>query len=180
VPQRSKIELLGLVESVVEMYFTQGLRQQEIADNLAASGYEISKAAVGRAIKSYAKKLKEIKKTQEWADRLIAATNNTPRLSIADAGLQVAAMKLLEEIVEITDFSKSKPEEKVILFTKVSRAIGLAANVEFNFERGRKQGIIESRKKVEAAVNKLGISSETRSAIMAEFGLGEKNESSKS
>jgi len=162
VPQRSKIELLGLVETVIQMYYGQGLRQKEIADRLSAKGYQISKAAVGRAIKSRAKRLRDIQRRNDWAKALTAATDNTARLDIAGAGLQIAVAQLLEEVSNIGDgdFEAMNMEEKVTLLTKVTRAIGLASSVELNFEKGRKQGVIESRKKVEAAAKELGVSDE--------------------
>jgi len=180
VPQRSKLELLGLVETVVQMYYQQGKRQKEIADMLVARGYSISKGAVQRTIKSRTKQLKELKKKQDWAETLIAATNKTPRLSIADAGLQISAMKLLEDISEIgiEDISEMPSEKKILLLTRVSRAIGLAANVELNFEKGRKQGIIEAQDKLEEAGKEIGISDETMNFLKAKvFGIDNANKS---
>ena len=175
-PQRSKIELLGLVESVIQMYYSKGMRQQEITDWLVKQGFYVSKASVGRTIKSHGKRLKELKKNQDWAEALIAATNKTPRLGITDAALQIAAVKLLEEISDIQNFATATPEEKVVLLTKVSRAIGLAANVEFNFEKGRKQGIIECKDKLEAAGKEFDISNDKMNLLKARvFGLGVEN-----
>jgi len=176
VPQRSRIELLGLVETVIQMYYSQGKRQKEIADYLVRKGYAVSKGSVQRTIKSHTKQLKELKKKQVWAEMLISATNNTPRLSVADAGLQIAATKLLEEISEIgvEDFREMDTEKKVVLLTRVTRAIGLASNVELNFQRGRKQGIIDAGKKLEEAGKKAGLDDETMKIIFAEVtGIGE-------
>jgi predicted DNA-binding protein YlxM (UPF0122 family) len=133
------------------MYINQGKRQQDIANELTAKGYQVSKGAVHRAIKNHTQQLKELKSKQDWAKVLTEATNKTPRLDIADAALQITAMKLLEEIssIENLDFEEMDTEKKITLLTRVSRAIGLAANVELNFERGRKQGLLEAEKKVE-------------------------------
>jgi transcriptional regulator with XRE-family HTH domain len=169
---------LGLVEEVIQLYFSQGMKQSEIADKLKEQGYQVSRGSVQRAIKSHSKRLKELKKNQDWAEALISATNKTPRLSIADAGLQIAAMKLLEEVSEIgtEDFGEMNTEKKIALLAKVSRAIGLAANVELNFERGRKQGIIESKDKLETAGKELGIPDDKIAALKAQvFGIGTSN-----
>ena len=174
-PRRSKIELQGLVDKICYMYINKGMRQQDIASDLTKQGFQVSKAAVSRTIKSHTKTLKEIKEKQEWAKTLIAATDKTPRLDIADAGLRIAAMKLLEEVSDIENFGEMNEGDKVALLTKVSRAIGLAANVELNFERGRKQGLFDAGKKLEAAAVKLGISDEKMAFIKAEvFGLNTK------
>jgi len=178
VPRRSKIELLGLVETIIQLYYSQGKKQQEIADHLTKKGYAVSKGSVHRAIKSHSKQLKELKKKQEWAEALIGATNKTPRLGIADAALQIAAMKLLEEISEIgcSDLKEMDADKKISLLAKVSRAIGLAANVELNFERGRKQGIIESKGKLEAVAKEIGIPDEKMKQLKAKvFGIGTDN-----
>jgi len=175
VPRRSKVELQGLVDKIVYMYVNKGMRQQDISKELKKEGFLISKGAVGRTIKNHTKTLKEIKEKQEWAKVLIAATDKTPRLDLADAGLRIAAMKLLEEISDIENFEEMEQGDKVALLTKVSRAIGLAANVELNYERGRKQGLFDAGKKLEAAATKLGISDEKMAYIKAEvFGLGAK------
>jgi hypothetical protein len=84
-------------------------------------------------------------------------------------------MKLLEEVSDIDNFGEMGEGDKVALLTKVSRAIGLAANVELNFERGRKQGLFDAEKKLGAVAEKLGISDETMAFIRAEvFGLNTK------
>jgi len=160
VPRRSKVELQGLVDRIVTMYVNMGMRQQDIADKLTKQGFEVSKGAVCRTLKSHNQTLKEIKEKQEWAKTLIAATEKTPRLDIADAGLQIAAMKLLEEVSDVENFGKMEAGDKVALLTKVSRAIGLASNVELNFERGRKQGLLDAGKKLEEAAEEIGIPKE--------------------
>lgn len=173
-PRRSKAELQGLVDKIVHMYINQGMRQKDIAEELTRAGFHVSKGAVNRAIKTHAARLKELRAKQEWAESLIAATNKTPRLSIADAGLQIASMKLLEEISEIgiDDIKEMDTDRKITLLTRVSRAIGLAANVELNFERGRKQGLLDAEEKLEKVQKKLGISDEKLAFIKAEvFGL---------
>jgi len=175
VPRRSKVELQGLVDRIVTMYVNLGMRQQDIADKLTKQGFEVSKGAVCRTLKSHRETLKDLKEKQAWAETLVAATEKTPRLDIADAGLQIVAMKLLEEVSNIENFGEMEPGEKIVLLTKVTRAIGLASNVELNFERGRKQGLFDAGKKLEAEAKKLGISDEKMAFIKAEvFGLGAK------
>jgi hypothetical protein len=159
------------------MYINEGKRQQDIADELTKKGYKVSKAAVHRTIKNHTQQLKELKNKQDWADTLIKATDKTPRLDIADAALQIAAMKLLEEVsdVESFNFNEMDTEKKITLLTRVSRAIGLAANVELNFERGRKQGLLDAEKKLEKEAGPLGISDEKMAVIRAKvFGLNTK------
>jgi hypothetical protein len=157
------------------MYYQQGKKQQDIADELTALGYQVSKGAVHRAIKSQAQQLKELKRKQDWAKVLTEETSKTPRLDITDAALQIASMKLLEEVSEIENFQEMEPEKKIVLLTKVSRAIGLAANVELNFERGRKQGLLEAEKKLEENAGPLGIGDDKMAIIRARvFGLNTK------
>lgn len=169
-PRRSKTELQGLVDKIVYMYINMGKRQQDIADELTAKGYQVSKGAVHRAIKNHAKRIKELRSKQDWAETLIAATNKTPRLDIAGAGLQIASMKLLEE-VDGLDLGDIEPEKMLTLLTRVSRAIGLAANVELNFERGRKQGILDAEKKLEEASDELGITDKIKTIKAQLLGL---------
>jgi hypothetical protein len=154
------------------MYYQQGKRQADIAAELAKKGYQVSKGQVHRTLKSHSRQLKELKEKQDWAKVLTEATNKTPRLEIADAALQITAMKLLEEVSEIDNFRKMEIDEKVVLLTKVTRAIGLASNVELNFERGRKQGLLDAEKKLDEKAEALGLSRETKARIRDEiFGL---------
>jgi hypothetical protein len=156
------------------MYINQGKRQQDIADILTSQGYQVSKGAVQRTLRSHARRLRDLKEKQDWAETLIAATNKTPRLGIADAGLQIAAMKLLEEVDEV-DFANMEDEKKILLLTRVSRAIGLAANVELNFERGRKQGLLDAEKRLEESAEELGLSEKALAVIKADLlGLNKK------
>jgi len=172
VPRRSKTELQGLVDKIIQMYVNQGKRQADIAAELSAQGFQVSKGAVQRTLKNHAKYLKELREKRDWAETLIAATNKTPRLDIADAGLQIAAMKLLEEVSEIESFGEMDADKKIALLAKVSRAIGLAANVELNFERGRKQGLLDAEKKLGEKAAELGITDKAMAIIRAAvFGL---------
>jgi hypothetical protein len=171
-PRRSRTELLGLVDIIIQMYYQQGKRHKDIAEELTKKGYRVSKGAVQRALKSHSKQLRELKEKQDWAKVLTEATNKTPRLEIADAALQITAMKLLEEVSEIDNFKDMDADEKIVLLTKVTRAIGLASNVELNYERGRKAGWLEAEKKLDEKAAALGISDEAMSVIRAEvFGL---------
>jgi broad specificity phosphatase PhoE len=153
------------------MYINQGKRQQDIADELTAQGYHVSRGAVQRTLKNHAVYLKEIKEKQEWAKTIVEATNKTPRLDIPNAALQMVVAKLLENLND-ADFGGLDDEKKALLLTRVSRAIGLAANVELNFERGRKQGLLDAEKKIGEKAAELGISNDAMAYIRAEvFGL---------
>jgi hypothetical protein len=157
------------------MYINQGKRQQDIASALAAQGYNVSKGAVQRTLKKHSAYLKDLREKRDWAKVLTEETSKTPRLEIADAGLQIAAMKLLEEVSNIDNFNDMGPDGKIALLTKVSRAIGLAANVELNFERGRKQGLLDAGKKLEESAEELGLSEKALAVIKADLlGLNKK------
>jgi len=167
-PRRSRTELQGLVETIIQMYYQQGKRQKDIAEELTKRGYRVSKGAVQRTLKSHSKQLRELKEKQDWAKVLTEATNKTPRLEIADAALQITAMKLLEEVSAIDNFQTMDDDEKIVLLTKVTRAIGLASNVELNYERGRKAGWLEAEKNLEEKAAELGISDEKMAVIRSE------------
>ena len=60
-PRRNKVELQGLVDRIVEMFYKQNLSQREIAETLKAEGYDVSKSGVGRALVDYAGQMKAYK-----------------------------------------------------------------------------------------------------------------------
>jgi hypothetical protein len=163
----------GLIERVVDMYHNWHMTQRDIAESLKDEGYNVSKSGVGRALRTHSESLEELKKAQVRAQALIEATNKTPRLDIINAGLQIAATKLLDELSQLEDFSDIADSESILKsLTRVSRAIGLAANVELNFERGRKAGLFEAEKKFDEVAKKAGINPDILEKIKREvFGL---------
>lgn len=63
-PKRNKIELQGLVDRIVSMFYDDHMTQLEITEKLKGEGYDVSKSGVGRTLVSHASQMKAYRMLQ--------------------------------------------------------------------------------------------------------------------
>lgn len=160
-PKRNKIELQGLVERIVTMYYQNNMSQKEIADTLKGEGYDISKSGVGRTLIGQAAQMRAYKDSAKKAVAIVNELGKTPGLNIAEASVQLVQAKLLEEVNKFEDFSTISPEELLKAVARNSDAQTKIAKIKLEYERGYKKGLFEAAKSVEAEGKKAGWSDES-------------------
>lgn len=116
--KKSKAELFGLIERIVQMSNVDHLSCEDIEQKLRAEGYDISREAIRRTVKSNKSIADELMKTREETMALVDAIRDNPGTDINEATLDFLISKAFEftKSIEAMNF-KDLPE----LATFVSR-----------------------------------------------------------
>ena len=70
-PRRNKIELQGLVDRIVDMFYNGKMSQKDIAEQLKSEGFDVSKSGVGRTLLDYAGQMKAYKEAAQEAAAIV-------------------------------------------------------------------------------------------------------------
>ena len=157
-PRKSQIELQGLVERVVEMFHKDNLTHSEIAEKLRVEGFTVSRSGVGRAIRTADKQAKKYKAAAKKAAALIAELRQVPGFELNEASVQLASVKLAEELDKFENFEELNTMQLIAAIQKMAEAQTKIARVKLEYERGYKQGLFKAAETVEKEVKKAGLS----------------------
>lgn len=159
-PKRNKIELQGLVERIVHMFYEDKMTHIQIAETLKSEGYDVSKSGVGRTLVSHASQMKAYRDAAAEAIEIVKEVKKTPGLDINEATVQIASTKLLKEVESFKNFNTLEPEEVLKAVSRLATSQTQIAKVKLEYERGYKKGLFEAAKAVEEEVKKAGWSDE--------------------
>lgn len=170
-PRRNKVELQGLVDRIVEMFYKQNLSQREIAETLKAEGYDVSKSGVGRALVDYAGQMKAYKEAAIEAANMVKELKNEAGLNLAETTSQLLQVKLLSAVkdVEVEDLDEMKLNDLISAVHKNTLSQVQIARVKLEYERGYKKGLFAAAELVETEGKKAGISDENIEIIKAKL-----------
>ncbi|MDE5898010.1 MAG: DUF3486 family protein, partial [Treponemataceae bacterium] len=168
-PRRNKIELQGLVERIVTMFYNEKLPQKKIVEILKSEGYDVSKSGVGRTLVDQAAQMKAYRDSAKKAVAIVSELDRTPGLNIAEASVQLVQAKLLEEVNKFEDFSTISPEELLKAVARNSDAQTRIARIKLEYERGYRKGLFEAAKTVESEGKKAGWSDERVEFVKAKI-----------
>lgn len=164
-PKRNKIELQGLVERIVQMFYEDKMSQKDIAETLKKEGFDVSKSGVGRTLVSHASQMKAYRDAAVESAELIKELKGTPGLDVTDATTQLVGVKLLEEVKKFENFSTLEPEEVLRAVARNTDAQAKIAKVRLEYERGYRKGLFEASKTIEEEGKKAGLSDESVALI---------------
>lgn len=168
-PRRNKIELQGLVERIVEMFYEQKMSQRDIAAALKDEGYDVSKSGVGRVLLDHAGQMKAYKEAAMEATAIVKELKTQSGLDIAEATSQILQTKLLEAVKNV-DTSELDEMDLEKLFSAVHKNATnqvQIARVKLEYERGYNKGLFKAAEVVEQEGKKAGISDENMELIKA-------------
>ena len=168
-PRRNKIELQGLVERIVEMFYEQKMSQRDIAAVLKDEGYDVSKSGVGRVLLDHAGQMKAYKEAAMEATAIVKELKTQSGLDIAEATSQILQTKLLEAVKNV-DTSELDEMDLEKLFSAVHKNATnqvQIARVKLEYERGYNKGLFKAAEVVEQEGKKAGISDENMELIKA-------------
>ncbi len=164
-PKRNKIELQGLVERIVDMFYKDKLTQIQIADKLKAEGYDVSKSGVGRTLVSHASQMKAYRDAAKESVEIIRELKNSPGLDIAEATVQIVQTKLLQEVKKFDTFSTLAPEDVLRAVSRNTNSQAKIAKVKLDYEKGYRQGLFRAAEVLDEEGRKAGLSAETIAEI---------------
>lgn len=168
-PKRNKIELQGLVERIVDMFYNKHMTHIQIAEALKSEGFDVSKSGVGRTLVSHASQMKAYRDAAKEAIEIVKEVRKTPGLDINEATVQIASTKLLKEIESFENFNTLEPEEVLKAVSRLATSQTQIAKVKLEFERGYKKGLFEAAKTVEEEAKKAGWSDDKVELVKAKI-----------
>ena len=168
-PKRNKIELQGLVERIVHMFYDDKMTHVEIAEKLKSEGFDVSNSGVGRTLVSHASQMKAYRDAAAEAVEIVKEVRKTPGLDINEAAVQIASTKLLKEVESFENFNTLKPKEVLDSIRGLATSQTQIAKVKLEYERGYKKGLFEAAKAVEEEVKKAGWSEDKVELVKAKI-----------
>lgn len=168
-PKRNKIELQGLVERIVHMFYDDKMTHVQIAEKLKSEGFDVSKSGVGRTLVSHASQMKAYRDAAAEAVEIVKEVKKTPGLDINEATIQIASTKLLKEIESFENFNSLEPEEVLKAVSRLATSQTQIAKVKLEYERGYKKGLFEAAKTVEEEIKKAGWDDERVAMVKAKI-----------
>ncbi|TQF71783.1 phage protein Gp27 family protein [Pseudoalteromonas luteoviolacea] len=135
-PPRPKLEMLGILERVIKMYTEDKMEIRTIETILNAEGYDVSKSAIQRSLKSYEEVAAQHQLVLEEAKLLMDKVKNTPNTDIFEAVQSIMAGKMLGFAKSLDDLDFSNPEKFIASLADLSRAQVNIGRLRMEYEKG--------------------------------------------
>lgn len=147
--RRSKADLYDVVDRILELYTRDKLTIKEIASQLKGDGYDISREAVRRSLKSSKELAGELLKTIEEARVMIDVVRANPNTDVAEAVVTRLGGLLLRETAALDELSFDDPGETVLAAGRLANAQAKLAGVRLKYQSGfeaAKRAVIDALK----------------------------------
>ena len=122
-PRRSKANLYDLITRIVHMYEREKLSFKEIESVLRSEGYDISKASIYRAYRSYAEAAEDYKKIYEETKALIDTLKENPATDVIESISVILANRLFKFVKDIESMDFDDPHELISSVQKLAKTI---------------------------------------------------------
>ncbi|TNI15482.1 phage protein Gp27 family protein [Aeromonas veronii] len=136
--RRSKVDLYGLLERVVDMFERQKMQIEEIAKVLQGEGFEISSSAIQRSLKSNQQVALKYRRALDESRLLLQEIQGNPGTEIMEMAQQMLAQRLAEYVSSIDELSFKSAGELVDAVASISNAQVNVSRLKIEFERGVK------------------------------------------
>lgn len=133
--RRSKVELYGLVERVVELY-ESGKTLQEIEAILRAEGYDISRESIRRKLRSIKEVAEVYKRSLEEAKVLLETVQNNPNTDVIEVTNSLLAHKLFEFAKSVEELTFEDPSSFVKAVRQLAEAQVKVAKMRLDYQKG--------------------------------------------
>ena len=166
-PRRNKIELQGLVDRIVDMFYKGKMTQAQIAEQLKEAGYDVSKSGVGRTLLDYAGQMKAYKEAAQEAAAIVKELRAESGLDLAETTSQLLQVKLLSAVKDV-DAAELDEMELTDLFSAIrknTQSQVQIARVKLEYERGYRKGLFKAAQVIEEEAKKSGWSADSVNKI---------------
>lgn len=166
-PRRSKIELQELIDRIVDMFYRDKMTQAEIAEQLKAEGYDVSKSGVGRALLDYAGQMKAYKEAAQEAAAIVKELRAESGLDLAETTSQLLQVKLLSAVkdVDVAELDEMDLSDLFSAVHKNTQSQVQIARMKLEYERGYRRGLFKAAEVIEQEAKKSGWSAESVAKI---------------
>lgn len=151
--RRSKVELYGLVERVVRLW-EEGKTLQEIEGILRSEGYDISREAIRRKLKSVKEVAEVYRKSVEEAKVLLEEVRNNPNTDVVEVVNTLLAHHLMNFIKSVESIDFDDPMKFIEAVRKLSDAQVRVARLRLDYQRGFEAAKKEILEAVSAELSK--------------------------
>ncbi|MBD5406304.1 MAG: DUF3486 family protein [Treponema sp.] len=159
-PKRNKIEMQGLVERIVSMFYEEKRTQAEITEILKDEGWDVSKSGVGRTLLDYKSQMDAYRDAAKKAAMFAEELKDKPGVDVIESAVQVTAAKLMSEAMKFQDFSNLSTQEVIKSISSMASSQAAIAKVRLEYERGYRNGLFKAADVVESEGKKAGLSKE--------------------
>ncbi|WP_172379782.1 phage protein Gp27 family protein [Vibrio sp. Vb339] len=139
---RSKVELHGLLERVIEMYTVDKMKLDDIAEALKEDGFDISRSSVHRVLRSNQELIEEQRLVQEQAEVFLKEFKDSPNTDISELNLQIMQRYMFKVLRELEFGPESFKDPN-----KLANLLARLSDAQVNLDRLK----VEFRKGVDAA-----------------------------
>jgi len=133
---KSKVDLYGLAERVIRLYNTDGRTLKEIEGLLREEGFDISREAIRRSVKSAGQAAAEYKAAYEESRAIVDAVRENPNTDTYEAITSLIASKLLNQIKDIEAFDFEDPIKMMDGVAKMTRAQVQVSKFRMEYQKG--------------------------------------------
>lgn len=147
--RRSKADLYDLVDRILELYSRDKLNIREIEARLRNEGYEISREAIRRSLKTSKEIAADLQNTIAEARVMIDTVRANPNTDVAEAVVTRLGGLLLRESQNIDALEFDDPGQTVLAAGRLANAQAKLASVRMKYQDGyeaAKRAVIDALK----------------------------------
>ncbi len=134
--RRTKVELLGLVERVIELYEGEKRTIRQIEEILRSEGYDISRESIRKSIKKSRELAEVYKRSLDEAKVLLETVKNSPNTDVIEVTTSLLAHRIFEFVKSIDSIDFEDPGELVRALKRMADAQVKVAQMRLSYQKG--------------------------------------------
>lgn len=149
--RRSKVDLYGLLERIIEMFEREKMPIRDIELVLREEGFDISRAAIQRSLKKNEDVALNYKRALDESRMLLQEIQDNPGTDILELTQQMLGQKLSEYVRSIDELEFKNAWELIESVASISRAQVNVGRLKMEFQAGVKA----AKKALEAELKRI-------------------------
>lgn len=149
--RRSKVDLYGLLERIIEMFEREKMPIRDIELVLREEGFDISRAAIQRSLKKNEDVALNLKRAMDESRMLLKELQDNPGTDMMEVIHHILANKLSEYVRSIDELEFKDAGELIESVASISRAQVNVGRLKMEFQAGVKA----AKKALEAELKRI-------------------------
>ena len=137
--RRSKAELMGLIERIIKMYEDEKYSIKQIEAILNEEGYDISREAIRRSIKSSKDVAHQYRQAASEAKILIDTVRDNPNTDVVEITTNLLTKQLFDFVRNIDELTFEDPGELILAINRLSSAQVKISKQRLTYQNGYNQ-----------------------------------------
>jgi len=135
-PKRSKADLAGVIERIVQLYEMEKRSIKDIEKILNKEGVSISRESIRRTLKSSKSVATQYRKAAEEAKVLIDAVRDNPNTDVVELTTSLLTKQVFDFVQSIDDLDFANPNELILAINRLSSAQVRISKQRLTFQNG--------------------------------------------